>query len=71
MDLVGIFHSHPSRIGDTVPALDTPSEIDVREAAYPVVHVIWSRHAAEWHARGFRIEDGRTIEVGLLVNPAG
>lgn len=70
LDLLGIFHSHPANDKDEAAQLDEPSETDVREAAYPVVHVIWSRRLGEWRARGFWIEDGRVSEVQLVESPA-
>lgn len=58
LELVGIFHSHPAG-----PA--TPSPTDLAEAAYEVVHLIWSRNQGSWQARAFWIEDGRATEVEL------
>ena len=60
LDLVGIFHSHP-----TGP--EAVSATDIAEAAYPVVHVILARRDHEWNARGFWIENGSTSEVTLQV----
>jgi len=60
LDLVGIFHSHP-----TGP--ETVSATDIAEAAYAVVHVILSRSDNEWKARGFWIEDGSAREVTLQI----
>jgi len=60
LELVGIFHSHPQG-----PLF--PSPIDVREAAYPVVYIIWAPVQGEWTARGFRIEAGQITEVQLRV----
>jgi len=60
LDLVGIFHSHP-----TGP--ETVSATDIAEAAYAVVHVILSRSDNEWKARGFWIEDGSAHEVTLQI----
>lgn len=60
LDLVGIFHSHPS-------GPETASATDIAEAAYEVVHVIWSRTGRSWKARGFWIEKGQPIEVELHV----
>jgi len=60
LDLVGIFHSHP-----TGP--DMASATDIAEAAYEVVHLIWSYGASEWHVRGFWIEGGRASEVPLQI----
>lgn len=70
MELVGIFHSHPANQIDRSTAGAAPSETDILEAAYPVVHLIWSRRADEWSARGFWIENGRVTEVPLVV-PTG
>lgn len=58
LELVGIFHSHP-----TGP--ETASPTDIAEAAYEVVHVIWSRMQRTWTARGFWIANGQVTEVGL------
>ena len=58
LELLGIFHSHP-----TGP--ETVSPTDVAEAAYEVVHLIWSRLQGHWQARGFWIENGRITEVQL------
>ncbi len=58
LELVGIFHSHPA-------GPERPSETDIAEAAYPVVHLIWSRPEANWTVKGYWIEGGRVKEVGL------
>jgi proteasome lid subunit RPN8/RPN11 len=60
LDLVGIFHSHPS-------GPETVSPTDIAEAAYDVVHVIWSRSRRTWNARGFWIEKDQVTEVILQV----
>jgi [CysO sulfur-carrier protein]-S-L-cysteine hydrolase len=60
LDLLGIFHSHPA-------GPETASATDIAEAAYEVVHVIWSRIEDRWQARGFWIENGEAIEVTLLI----
>ncbi|HSK88079.1 MAG TPA: M67 family metallopeptidase [Anaerolineales bacterium] len=60
LDLLGIFHSHPAG-----PA--AASATDVAEAAYEVVHLIWSPAQGHWQARGFWIEDGRAMEVSLKI----
>jgi len=60
LDLVGIFHSHPS-------GPDTVSATDIAEAAYEVVHIIWSRTKQIWSARGFWIEKGQVTEVALRI----
>ena len=60
LELVGIFHSHPA-------GPETASATDMAEAAYEVVHVIWSRTNGTWKARGFWLENGQAREVPLLV----
>jgi len=62
LDLLGIFHSHP-----TGP--ETASVTDMAEAAYEVVHIICSRAQGKWNLRGFWIENGNASEVPLLTNP--
>jgi proteasome lid subunit RPN8/RPN11 len=57
-EILAIFHSHPK--GPSVP-----SPTDIKEAAYPVVHIIWSPVGRKWRARGFWIEDGHAVEVPL------
>ena len=58
LDIVGIFHSHP-----TGP--ETVSATDIAEAAYDVVYVILSYKEGQWLARGFWIENGGHQEVAL------
>ena len=60
LNLLGIFHSHP-----TGP--ETPSTTDIAEAAYEVVHLIWSLQGETWKLRGFWIENGKVFEVSLLI----
>ena len=60
LDLLGIFHSHPA-------GPETASARDIAEAAYEVVHIIWSRAANRWQARGFWIENGESFEVKLQI----
>jgi proteasome lid subunit RPN8/RPN11 len=60
LDLLGIFHSHPA-------GPETVSVTDIAEAAYEVVHLIWSRKQNRWQARGFWIENGRVVEVPLQI----
>jgi proteasome lid subunit RPN8/RPN11 len=60
LDLVGIFHSHPA-------GPETVSSTDIAEAAYEVVHLIWSRQEGDWQARGFWIEAGQATEVVLQI----
>ena len=60
MDLLGIFHSHP-----TGPEIVSPT--DIAQAAYAVTYIILARVDGEWRARGFWIEDGSFREVTLQV----
>ena len=60
LELIGIFHSHPA-------GPETVSSTDILEAAYEVVHLVWSCSDAAWKMRGFWIQDGRTQEVELSV----
>jgi proteasome lid subunit RPN8/RPN11 len=60
LDLLGIFHSHPAG-----PAIASAN--DIVEAAYEVVHIIWSRIGDRWQARGFWIENGEASEITLQV----
>lgn len=60
LDLLSIFHSHP-----TGP--ETLSATDIAEAAYEVVHLIWSWNGDLWKLRGFWIEDGQALEVSLRI----
>jgi proteasome lid subunit RPN8/RPN11 len=61
LDLVGIFHSHPA-------GPETASPTDIAEAAYEVVHIIWSRPNGTWKPRGFWIENGQVTEVAVLIS---
>jgi [CysO sulfur-carrier protein]-S-L-cysteine hydrolase len=60
LDLLGIFHSHPA-------GPETVSATDIAEAAYEVVHIIWSRMEERWQAHGFWIEHGKVSEVALQI----
>lgn len=60
LDLVGIFHSHP-----TGP--ETVSPTDIADAAYDVVQVILARANGIWHPRGFWIENNSYYEVTLQI----
>jgi [CysO sulfur-carrier protein]-S-L-cysteine hydrolase len=59
-DLLGIFHSHPA-------GPEAASLTDISEAAYEVVHLIWSRNQNGWQAHGFWIEHGSATEVPLQI----
>lgn len=58
LELLGIYHSHPAGPRGL-------SETDIAEAAYPVVHVIWSPLGSGWEPRAFRLLEGRPEEVPL------
>jgi proteasome lid subunit RPN8/RPN11 len=62
MELLGIFHSHP-----TGPEVVSPT--DIAEAAYAVTYIILSRvdDLQAWHARGFWIENSGFREVTLQI----
>ena len=60
LDLLGIFHSHPA-------GPEIVSVTDIAEAAYEVIHIIWSRTEGRWQARGFWIEAGEASEVTLRI----
>lgn len=57
-EILAIFHSHPKGSSSLSPT-------DIREAAYPVVHIVWSPVGRRWQARGFWVEHGRALEVPL------
>jgi [CysO sulfur-carrier protein]-S-L-cysteine hydrolase len=58
LELLGIFHSHPA-------GPETASATDIQEAAYDVIHLIWSRNREHWLVRGFWMEGSKAIEVPL------
>ncbi len=60
MELVGIFHSHPS-------GPETVSPTDIAEAAYAVVNIILAQVNDIWSVRGFWIENKAYDEVTLHV----
>jgi [CysO sulfur-carrier protein]-S-L-cysteine hydrolase len=60
LELIGIFHSHP-----TGP--ETVSPTDIVDAAYAVVYVILALSDDVWHIRGFWIENGKFSEVTLHI----
>lgn len=60
LDLLGIFHSHP-----TGP--ETVSPTDIAEAAYDVVYIILAPVDGKWHARGFMIEEDKYREISLQI----
>jgi proteasome lid subunit RPN8/RPN11 len=60
MELLGIFHSHP-----TGP--ETVSQTDIAEAVYEVVYIILACTNGNWQARGFWIEDNDYTEAVLQI----
>ena len=60
--LVAIFHSHPRS-----PAV--PSRTDVREARYPVIHLVASLGDAEPVMRAWTIEAAAAREASLTIEP--
>ena len=60
LELIGIFHSHPA-------GPERISATDIREAAYEVVHLVWSFFDGAWIMRGFWIQKGRADEVILSI----
>jgi proteasome lid subunit RPN8/RPN11 len=67
LELLGIYHSHPSRRATASGTRAGLSPTDIAEAAYPVTQVLWSRTRGSWGARGYWIEAGRVSEVDLAV----
>ena len=60
LELLAIFHSHPR-------GASAPSITDIKQAAYPVVNIIWSKVGRRWLARGFWIDGGVVTEVPLVL----
>jgi len=58
LELVGIYHSHPN-------GPDHPSPTDIAETMYPVAQIVWFQVAGEWQAHGFKIEEGKVVEITL------
>jgi len=59
MDLVAIYHSHPSG-----PA--QPSPTDIAQAYYPeAVYLIWFKIDGTWNCSGYSIQDDSVREVQL------
>ena len=60
LDLVGIFHSHP-----TSPAY--PSPTDLAEFAYPeALTLIWAPVGGSWQMRAFWIDGSQVTEVEIV-----
>jgi proteasome lid subunit RPN8/RPN11 len=64
LELVGIFHSHPS-------GPEGPSATDIAEASYAVPYLIWFRREAVWDIKGYWIEGQRVTGVALNSRAAG
>jgi proteasome lid subunit RPN8/RPN11 len=61
MELIGIFHSHPS-------GPEYPSETDLKESFYPeVVSLICSRIMEKWNCRGYLLQENRYQEIQILI----
>ncbi len=61
LDLVGIYHSHPT-------GLPYPSLIDISEAFYPeVVYLIWGMSDGRWECRGYFLSDQEIDPIEILV----
>lgn len=60
-EILAIYHSH-------LQGPQTPSSIDVAEAAYPgVIHLIWYPKGEGWDCRGFLIEAGSVSEAPIQI----
>jgi proteasome lid subunit RPN8/RPN11 len=60
LELVGIYHSHPS-------GPDEPSKTDIAESYYPdAANLIWSGRTGEWRCRAFFISQGAVREIPIL-----
>ena len=61
IELVAIYHSHPS-------GPPGPSSIDIREHAYPeALQLIWFLEEGNWVCRAYRYGDGGAVEVPMSV----
>lgn len=58
LELLGIYHSHPQ-------GPPFPSPIDINEALYEAVQVIWWHQEGIWQSAGFWIEAGQVNQVTL------
>ncbi len=60
LELLAIYHSHPQ-------GRAYPSAIDVAEAAYPVIYLIWAPVGQEWFCRGYGLDEGRVQPLPVRV----
>jgi proteasome lid subunit RPN8/RPN11 len=63
LELLAIYHSHPN-------GPDKLSEIDIAEAMYPVVQILWYRLRRKWLVHGFHIDGDEVKEVTLKIAEA-
>jgi proteasome lid subunit RPN8/RPN11 len=68
LELLGIFHSHPTPSGAADARTAELSATDIAEAAYPVTQLLWSRVKGPWEAKAYWVEDKHVSEVALAVN---
>ena len=62
-EMIGIFHSH-------VRGPSMPSNTDLEEAYYPeLVYLIWFPMDEDWDCRAFRLIEGTSIEIPILISP--
>ena len=62
LEMIGIFHSH-------VHGPEEPSKTDLEESFYPqAVFIIWFPHGSEWTCRAYRLVEGSSIEIPLVVD---
>lgn len=61
LEMLASFHSHPN-------GPEAPSEIDIREFAYPgTFMLIWSRATSGWKVKGFEVFANTYHEIELRI----